>query len=544
MINQQRTAYWPKIETTAIWEMTAGDALRRAAALGPDRTALVEVAPEGVSSLVGAGRTDRRWTYSALLDDAEACAGGLLTKFSPGEHICLWAPNVPEWVIVQYGAALAGLVVVTANPALREAELAHVLRQSRSVGLLTVSAYRGSDMAAIARCLREEVRDIVLLENLHELMASAGDKDALPPVATTSPAQIQFTSGTTGLPKGALLHHRGLVTNAAFLAGRAGQNQDVVVTPMPLFHTAGSVLGVLGAVTTLSTLVLPVMFEPKLMLEAIGRERASVASGVPTMLEAMLQEMSNKPHDVSSLKVMISGGAPVPPDLHARVEAAFGCPLVTLYGQTELCPAVAATSPEDAAEDRARTSGRPLPQAEVRITDTATGALAPFEGEGEVQVRGYQVMQGYFGQPLETDQTITPDGWLRTGDVGRLDERGFLTITGRLSDMIIRGGENLYPAEIEAAVSRHPAITEAAVFGLSDEFWGEKVAAAVRVASGQAPPTPEQLKRHCRDLLAPHKAPSHWFMVDQFPLTASGKVQKFALRHAVEIGDLKELKDP
>jgi acyl-CoA synthetase (AMP-forming)/AMP-acid ligase II len=541
MINPQRTAYWPKTETPPIWEMTAGDALRRATALAPDRTALVEVVPEGMVSLVGADRTDRRWTYLALLADAEACARGLLTKFSPGEHICVWAPNVPEWVIVQYGAALAGLVVVTANPALREAELAHVLRQSRSVGLITVSAYRGNDMAAIARRLRREVRDIVLLEDLHRLVASAGADDPLPAVAATSPAQIQFTSGTTGLPKGALLHHRGLVTNAAFLADRAGQNQDVVVTPMPLFHTAGSVLGVLGAVTTLSTLVLPVLFEPKLMLGAIERERARVASGVPTMLEAMLQEMSNKPYDVASLKVMISGGAPVPPNLHARMEAVFGCPLVTLYGQTELSPAVAATSPGDAVADRARTSGRPLPHAEVRIADATTGALAPLGGEGEVQVRGYQVMQGYFDQPLETAKATTPDGWLRTGDVGRLDDRGFLTITGRLSDMIIRGGENLYPAEIEAALIRHPAIAEAAVFGLPDGLWGEVAAAAVRIGQGQAPPTPDQLKRHCRDLLAPHKTPSHWFTVDQFPLTASGKVQKFVLRQAAATGTLNPL---
>lgn len=542
-MTHRQPAYWPKTETAPVLEMTAGDALRRAAALAPDRTALVEIAPEGLRSLTGANRTDRRWTYASLLADAEACARWLLTRFSPGEHVCLWAPNVPEWVTVQYGAALAGLVVVTANPGLREAELAHVLRRSRAVGLIAVSAYRGSNMAEIAHRLKGEVRDIALLEDLAGLMASAPADSPLPAVAPASPAQIQFTSGTTGLPKGALLHHRGLVTNAAFLAARAGQAEDVVVTPMPLFHTGGSVLGVLGAVTTLSTLVLPVMFDPKLMLRAIEQERASVASGVPTMLAAMLQEVAGGAYDVSTLKVMISGGAPMPPDLHARVEAGFGCPLVTLYGQTELSPAVCATSPGDTVQDRAHTAGHPLPQAEVRIADATTGAVALLGEEGEVQVRGYQVMQGYFDQPVETAKAMTPDDWLRTGDVGRLDDRGFVTITGRLSDMIIRGGENLYPAEIEAALIRHPAIAEAAVFGLPDEFWGETAAAAVRLSAGQAPPTPEQLKLHCRDLLAPHKAPSRWFVVDQFPLTASGKVQKFALREAAGLEALDRLAD-
>lgn len=506
MTHHQRTAYWPKTETTPILEMTAGDALRRAASLVPDRTALVEIVPAGMSSLTGAATTDRRWTYGKLLADAEACARWLLTRFSPGEHICLWAPNVPEWIVLQYGAALAGLVIVTANPALREAELTHVLRQSRSVGLITVASYRGSDMAGIATGLGVEVRVVIVIEDLTRLVASARAEGPLPAVEPASPAQIQFTSGTTGLPKGALLHHRGLVTNAAFLAGRAGQDQDIVVTPMPLFHTAGSVLGVLGAVTTLSTLVLPVMFEPKLMLKTIEQERASVASGVPTMLAAMLQEMPNAIYDVSSLKVMISGGAPVPLELHERTEAGFGCPLVTLYGQTELSPAVSATSPKDSARDRATTSGRPLPHGEVRISDPATSEIVALGSEGEVQVRGYQLMQGYFNQPLETAKAMTLDGWLKTGDVGRLDDRGFVTITGRLSDMIIRGGENLYPTEIEAALVRHPAVAEAAVFGLPDEFWGEVAAAAVRLATGRSS-TASELKLYCRSMLAPTRRP-------------------------------------
>lgn len=534
-------SYWPADTSAPILSMTAGDALRRAAGTAGERTALVEVVPAGMSSLTGSAATDRRWTYAELLADAEACAHWLLSRFRPGEHVCLWAPNVPEWVIIQYGAALAGLVLVTANPALRDEELRHVLQRSRAAGLIHVAAHRGSDMAAAAGRLAGEVRETILLERLADLLAPFRAEAPLPEVAARSPAQIQFTSGTTGLPKGALLHHEGLVTNAALLAARFGQDHDIVVTPMPLFHTAGSVLGVLGCVTTLSTLVLPVVFAPKLMLSAIAGERATVSSGVPTMLSAMLEELKTAEYDLSSLRVMLSGGSPVAPDLHRRVEARFGCPLVTLYGQTELSPAVCATSPDDAGADRAETSGRPLPQVEVRIASPSSGDILPVGEEGEIQARGYQTMLGYFEQPDATEATVIEGGWLKTGDIGTMDARGYIRVTGRLSDMIIRGGENLYPAEIEAALMRHPAIAEAAVFGVPDPHWGETVAAAVRLRAEAGVPDAEELRRHCRALLAPQKTPADWFVVDALPLTASGKVQKFALRERASAEALMRL---
>jgi fatty-acyl-CoA synthase/long-chain acyl-CoA synthetase len=534
-------SYWPADTSAPLLSMTAGHALCRAAEAAGERTALVEVMPAGASSLTGAAATDRRWTYAELLDDAETCARWLLSRFEPGEHICLWAPNVPEWVIIQYGAALAGLMLVTANPALRDEELRHVLRRSRAAGLIHAAAHRGSDMAAIAGRLAGEVRQTILLQDLASLLASFRTRTSLPGVAPRSPAQIQFTSGTTGLPKGALLHHEGLVTNAALLAARFGQDHDIVVTPMPLFHTAGSVLGVLGCVTTLSTLVLPVVFDPKLMLSSIAAERATLSSGVPTMLSAMLEELKAGTYDLSSLRVMLSGGSPVAPDLHRRVEARFGCPLVTLYGQTELSPAVCATSPDDAEADRAETSGRPLPQVEVRIASPSSGDVVPIGDEGEIQARGYQTMLGYFGQPEATAATVLEEGWLKTGDVGTMDARGYIRVTGRLSDMVIRGGENLYPAEIEAALMRHPAIAEVAVFGLSDPHWGETLAAALRLKPGVEAPEVQDLRRHCRDLLAPQKTPADWFIVDALPLTASGKVQKFALREQASTGMLTRL---
>lgn len=526
-----RRSLWPADTSAPLLSMTAGDALRRAARLAPDRTALVEAAPAGAPSLVGADRTDRRWTYAGLLADAEACARWLLTRFRPGEHVCLWAPNVPEWIIVQYGAALAGLVLVTANPALRDGELRHVLRRSQAAGLIHAAAFRGTDMAAIAAAVAGEVRETVLLHGFEPMLApfSGASDAALPDVAPRSPAQIQFTSGTTGLPKGALLHHEGLVTNAAFVAARIGQDAGVFVTPMPLFHTAGSVLGVLGCATTLSTLVLTTHFDAGLMLDAIAAERATVTGGVPTMLWALVEAARTGAHDLSSLRVAYSGGAPLAPDLHRRVEAALGCPLVTVYGQTELSPIVCGTGPADTPEDRATSCGRPLPQVEVRIASPA-GDVVPIGAEGEIQARGYQAMLGYFGQPDATAATVIDGGWLKTGDVGTMDARGYLRVTGRLSDMIIRGGENLYPAEIEAALVHHPAVAEAAVFGMPDPRWGETVAAALRLSPDVAPPSADDLRRHCRERLAPHKTPADWYVVDAFPLTASGKIQKFALR--------------
>lgn len=535
------SSHWKADVSQPIWQMTAGDALRRAAQLAEGRTALVEAVPNGMPSLAGAAATDRRWTYAELLADAETCARWLLTRFRPGDHICLWAPNVPEWVIVQYGAALAGMVLVTANPSLRDEELAHVLTRSRARGLIHATNFRGSDMAATAQRVADTSLIHVLLADVAEAIATDFGDEPLPTVPPLSPAQMQFTSGTTGRPKGALLRHQALVTNAAFVAARIGQAEDVVVTPMPLFHTAGSVLGVLGAVTTLSTLVLPVVFDPALMLRSIAAERATVTSGVPTMLSAMIEELAGADYNLSTLKVVYSGGAPVAPELLSRVERHFGCPLVSVYGQTELSPIVCATDIEDDVADRAATAGRPLPQVELRIVDAGSAATVLIGAEGEVQARGYQTMVEYFDQPDATAATILPDGWLRTGDLGTIDNRGFVRITGRLSDMIIRGGENIYPAEIEAALLRHHDIAEAAVFGVRDPHWGEMVAAAIRLQSGGPLPLADTLKQHCRELLSPQKTPTEWFIVENFPLTASGKIQKFALADMARSEQLKRL---
>jgi len=521
-------SYYPADTSLSVWDMTTGDALRRAAERAGHLCALVEVAHESVPAVSKGSNADRRWTYSELLADAEACARWLLDRFEPGDHICLWAPNVPEWIIVQYGAAFAGLVLVTANPSLRAEELQYVLEQSDSKAIIHSKAFRGTDMEQIASTAASAI-DRIQIEDLAVTLSQWRNSSTLPEVSPHAAAQMQFTSGTTGRPKGALLSHRALVTNAAFVAARMAQSGDTVVTAMPLFHTAGSVLGVLGAVTSLSTLVLPVIFDPVLMLATIAQERATVTCGVPTMLSAMIAEIDRGAYDLSSLRMVYSGGAPVAPEMLARVEQRFGCRMTSVYGQTELSPIVCATGYDDSSEDRAETTGRPLPQVEIRIVSPDGEEPLPLNEQGEIQARGYQTMIAYHNQEKETARTLLADGWLRTGDLGRMDERGYVRVTGRLSDMIIRGGENIYPAEIEACLLRHPAVAEAAVFGIPDPVWGETVAACLRFVSDSEPPLARELKDHCRVLLSPQKTPSDWFVTSAFPLTASGKIRKFTL---------------
>lgn len=521
-------------------EMTAGDALRRAAKLEGAREALVEANPPSWPSLTGASSTSRRWTYQELLDDAELCAHWLLNEFPANAHICVWAPNVPEWIIMQYGCALAGMTLVTANPAFRTKELEYVLTSSDSVGLFFIDEYRGSNMVAMANEINLDIKKVSFTGWLNTIRQVSKDKE-LPKVDPYSSAQIQYTSGTTGTPKGALLHHMGLVTNGLYTAERSNFDREIVLCPMPLFHTAGSVICVLGCVGKLSTLVLPSVFDPELILTTIAKERGTAIGAVPTMLLAMLAAQQTLQADVSSLKLAISGGSSVPAHLTVRVREELGCDVVTVYGQTELSPIVCQTSPDDSDDDKANTAGRPLWNVEVRIMDVDNNEVAAIGHEGEIQVRGYQTMLKYYKRPEDTAETLLPDGWLRTGDVGTMDERGYIKITGRLKDMIIRGGENIFPAEIESVLIKHEAIQDVCVFGEPDNYWGEVVVAAVIVRNGVTAPTCDALIAFSKEHLAAHKAPSKYYLCEAFPLTASGKVQKFALAELTAAGELTTL---
>jgi fatty-acyl-CoA synthase len=485
------------------------------------------------------GRIGRRWTYRQLADDVERLAVALATHFAPGERIAVWAPNIPEWTILEFAAALAGLTLVTVNPAYQPKELHFVLTQSRSVGLFLVREYRGNPMADIARQVCAElpqIRRIVDMEDKDALLERGAQLRGLPSIAPGDPVQIQYTSGTTGFPKGAVLHHRGLVNNSRLVLDRAEVRKgDTYLNFMPMFHTSGCAVALLGSVQKRAPIILARLFDPARMNEIIEHEKVDALMGVPTMLIGMLEALERETRDVSSLRVAISGGAMVPPELIKRFEAAYGCKFGIVYGQTETSPVVAQTRLGDAFADKTESIGQALPQTELSIRDPQTNEVVPVGRVGEICSRGYCNMIGYNDNPEATAKTIDKDGWLHTGDLGTMDARGYLKVTGRVKDMIIRGGENLFPAEIENVLLTHPAIAEVAVVGVPDPKWGEIAVAFFRATPGPLP-TREELVAHCRREMAAPKTPAHFIVVESFPQTGSGKIQKFVLREKFEAG--------
>src|SRR5262245_13138908 len=523
------SSYWPADASVALRDLTVGDMLREAAKDSADALALVAGVP-GV---------DRRWTFAEMLSEAERVAVALLARFSPGERVAVWAPNLPEWVLLEFGAALAGLVLVTVNPAYQQDELAYVLGQSGAAGVFLVNDWRGNPMRASVDAVRAalpQLRHVVLFEDWDEFL-DAGTPTALPEVSPDDPAQIQYTSGTTGFPKGALLRHGGLTDNAAMYAREAEIGRgDVYVNPMPLFHTAGCVMGVLGALYARAVHVPVLAFDPGFVLELIERERGTALLGVPTMQIAMLEHPDVATRDLSSLRSSVSGGSLVPAELVRRIEETFAVRFCIVYGTTECSPLVTMTRFSDTPEDKAETIGRPMPQTEVKIIDPIDGEIVATGVVGELCARGYMVMHGYFENASATAEAIDADGWYHTGDLASMDERGYCRIEGRLKDMIIRGGENIYPREIEAVLFEHHCIADVAVVGIPDDKWGEQVVAFVRLAGDECP-TPDELSTHVRAQLAAFKVPRTWIFVETFPLTGSGKVQKFVLREQYLKGD-------
>jgi fatty-acyl-CoA synthase len=517
--------------------VTIGQLLQRAADAVPDRVALV------------AGHADpglrRQWTYADLLRDATRTAHALLTRFEPGEHVAVWAHNIPEWVLLEFGAALAGVVLVTVNPALRAAEVEYVLTQSKAAGLFVVPTFRGYPMHETALALQPRcpaLRQVIGFDAWDAFLAAGVTPNgALPAVRAGDAAMIQYTSGTTGFPKGALLHHRGLVDNAALVLDRMGLPEAPVwIGTMPLFHTGGCGLAVLGVVARLGTQVLVEAFDPALVLALTHEHRAHVMVGVPTMLIAMLEHPDFGRTDFGRLAAICCGGSTVPPELVRRLEQRTGAPFTIVYGQTECSPVATMTFPGDSIDDKANTIGRALAHVEMKVADPLDGKALPLGALGELCTRGFHVMRGYFEMPEATAAAIDADGWLHTGDLGRMDVRGFCTIEGRLKDMIIRGGENIYPREIEDLLYRHPAVAEVAVLGLPDARWGEEVAAFVRPATSRRIDK-DELFAYVRGQLAAHKTPRHWFALEAFPLTGSGKIQKFRLRELWQRGELTPL---
>ena len=485
------------------------------------------------------GAIGRTWTYAELLRDSERLGRALSSRHPAGARIAVFANNVPEWVLLEMAVAFAGLTLVTVNPSFGDRELRYVLEQSRAEAIYFVPEVRGNALAPIVEEACAElprVRDRILLTD-HTALFDGEDRGDLNPSGPDDIAQIQYTSGTTGFPKGALLKQSGLIQNGLDSVGRwDAVPGDQILVMMPLFHTAGCGLLVLGGLANGATLLLARGFDAAVLARVIARERPEFVLGVPTMIVGLIEEAETAGLDLSSVKSVIAGGAMVAPDLVAKSREVFGAPIQIVYGQTETSPVITHVWHDEVEPDLSGTIGQPLAHMDVAILAMADKSVCPIGVQGEICCRGYHVMAGYNDNPEATAAAIDKDGWLHTGDLGTMDSRGYLKITGRVKDMIIRGGENLFPAEIENAMLEHPEILEVAVVGIPDDKWGELVACFMRPRGSERPPPPE-LKAFIRERLSPQKTPTFWIWVDRWPMTGSGKIQKFALRDAFVRGD-------
>jgi fatty-acyl-CoA synthase len=530
---------------------TIGQALRETARRHPQGDALVFCSPSA------------KMTWSELDAAVDRVSRSLLALgFAPGDHFGVWATNVPEWVLLQFATARIGVVLVNINPAYRTGELKYALRQSDVRGLALVDAFKSSnyfemlaeacpELAASApgRMRSEAFPKLQWVVSLRgetppgaisweDLLGRADDvpqsrlDDVAAALSPHDPINIQYTSGTTGCPKGAMLSHRNILLNA-FYAGACQKlgAADRICIPVPLYHCFGCVLGTLCAVAHGAAMVFPSeSFSPGATLAAIEHERCTAVYGVPTMFIAMFEHEDYSRRDLSSLRTGIMAGSPCPIETMKRVTREMGAREITIgYGQTEASPLITQTRTDDPIELRVGTVGRPIPGVEAKIVDVDSGADLPDGQPGELCGRGHGVMIGYYNMPEKTAEAVDAGGWLHTGDLALREPNGYYRITGRLRDMIIRGGENIYPREIEERLYEHPAVMEVQVVGVPDRRLGEEVLAWVKLKSGcQA--TEDELRAFCRQTLAHFKAPRYWKFVESFPTTVTGKIQKFKIR--------------
>ncbi len=555
-------SYWQaESDGEPLLETTVGDLLDRRADELPTREAIVySCYPEF------GGALDIHWTYQEYRERANAVACGLMALgLSKGDHIAVWAANLPEWLLLQMGAAKAGLVLVTVNPAYRAQELEYVLKQGDVVALFFMARIRDHDCLATVRSMitpgtrNSEVSSerlpmlryvslmgappAGLLEQegwrpaLMREMTMGGaqiSEEALRErqslVTPEDPAQILYTSGTTGFPKGAIQSHRSIVNNGMGFAQCWGMRRDDHgCTAMPFFHAGASVLGVLAALYAGSTLHPLIGFDPLKTLQIISTERCTTFGGVPTMLLAIMQHPDFAKYDLSSLRTVVSGGSPVPVYLMEQVKERMGADVAIVFGQTEASAAITLTRQDDTFALKSATVGVPLPHVEVKIINPASGETVPCGERGELCCRGYLVMLGYYKMPEKTAQTIDSDGWLHTGDLATMDARGYVNIVGRLKEMVIRGGENIFPREVEEFLIRHPKVADVQILGVPDKFFGEEMLAVVRLKEGEQL-TEQELRDYCKGQISHQKIPRYFQFVDSYPMTASGKVQKFILR--------------
>jgi fatty-acyl-CoA synthase len=511
---------------------TIGDSLASIATRFPDREAVVDV------------EAGRRWTYREFDDHVTVLARGLVDAgLNAGDRVGIWAPNCGEWVMLQYATARAGVVLVTINPAYRSHELRFVLDQSGCRVLFTAERFKGSDYLAMVDEVRPQLPE---LEQV--IVLGSGDWDAIADrgrlasdsaleqrAAALSPddaINIQYTSGTTGFPKGATLSHHNIVNNGFFIGeGCRYTEVDRVCVPVPFYHCFGMVLGNLAITSHGACIVIPSPgFEPAKSLQAVQDERCTSLYGVPTMFIAELGLPDFASYDLSTLRTGIMAGSPCPVEVMKRVVSEMHMAEVTIcYGMTETSPVSAQTGADDDLDRRVSTVGRVHPHLEVKVVDPETGLTVPRGEPGELCTRGYSVMLGYWGEPDKTAEVIDAARWMHTGDLATMDDAGYLNIVGRIKDMVIRGGENVYPREIEEFLYSHPAISDVQVVGVPDERYGEELCAWIVVRDGQSL-TEDEVRGHCRGSLAHYKVPRYVMFVESFPMTVTGKIQKFEMR--------------
>jgi fatty-acyl-CoA synthase len=485
-----------------------------------------------------------RFSYAELNDAVDRVALGLLAAgVSKGDRVGIWAPNCAEWVLVQYASAKAGAILVNVNPAYRAHELEYALRQS-GVGLLvSARSFKTSDYVAMLDEVRpglEALERVVLLDDhsWDELLDEGASLDAgrlrrrMDELTFDDPINIQYTSGTTGFPKGATLSHHNILNNGFFVAELLGYGpDDRVCLPVPFYHCFGMVMGNLGATTHGSSIVIPApAFEPGATLETVAEERCTSLYGVPTMFIAELDHPDFGAHDLGSLRTGIMAGSPCPAEVMKRVQEEMHMAEVAIcYGMTETSPVSTQTRSDDSFDRRVGTVGRAGPHVEVKIVDPETGLAVPRGEPGEFCTRGYSVMLGYWDEPEKTREAIDAAGWMRTGDLATMDAEGYCRIVGRIKDMVIRGGENVYPREIEEFLYGHPAVADVQVVGVPDPKYGEELCAWVVLREGAAA-SEEEIRDFCRGRLAHFKVPRYVVFADDFPMTVTGKVQKFKMR--------------
>jgi fatty-acyl-CoA synthase len=517
-------SYSQGLGTTPLLGETIGENFDRAVAEHPDRDALV------------VRHQDVHWSYRELGEQVDRAARALAALgLNKGDRVGIWAPNCSEWVVTQFATAKLGVILVNVNPAYRTSELGYALRQSGCKAVVSATEFKTSDYRAMIDEVRPDLPDLEHVLYIGEgLFEDDADEVEWPALDPFEPINIQYTSGTTGSPKGATLSHSNILNNGYFVGEYCDYTEaDRVCIPVPFYHCFGMVMGNLACVSHGACMVIPApSFEPEATLAAVAEQRCTSLYGVPTMFIAELEDPSFDDYDLSSLRTGIMAGSPCPEQVMRNVIDRMHMEGVTIcYGMTETSPVSTQTTAEDELELRVGTVGRVHPHVEVKVVDPESGRMVPRGEPGELCTRGYSVMLGYWEDPERTSEAIDSARFMHTGDLATMDDDGYLRIVGRSKDMIIRGGENVYPREIEEFLYTHDAISDAAVYGVPDPRYGEAVMVSVILREG-ASLTEDELRDYCSGKIAHYKVPKYVTFVDEFPMTVTGKIQKYKMRDA------------